>query len=48
MKTQLYLVLIFFFVLGCKENTENSNSLAKEMELKNKENKTKKQIIISY
>jgi hypothetical protein len=37
MKTQLYLVLIFFFVIGCKENTENSDSLAKEMELKNKE-----------
>ena len=37
MKTQLYLVLIFFFVIGCKDNNENSDSLTKEMELKNKE-----------
>ena len=37
MKTQLYLVLIFFFVIACKENTVDSNSLEKEMELKNKE-----------
>ena len=37
MKKLLLLALAFLFLIGCKENTENSNSLEKEMELKDKE-----------